>query len=57
MRDFFARFARDDGGATAIEYGLIIGLVFLAIVSGISLFADSANVMFQRIADTINAVL
>ena len=31
----FRRFIADDRGATAIEYSLIVGLIFLAIVSAL----------------------
>lgn len=35
------RFMKDETGATAIEYGLIASLIALAIVGGVSAFADS----------------
>lgn len=38
MRNLLSRFARDDRGATAIEYGLIaagISVAIIAVVSGI----------------------
>jgi pilus assembly protein Flp/PilA len=35
------RFMKDETGATAIEYGLIASLIALAIVAGVSAFADS----------------
>ena len=41
MLQRLANFVRDDSGATAIEYGLIMALVFLAMITGVSLFADS----------------
>lgn len=34
MAKIFARFAKDESGATAIEYGLIAALIALAIVVG-----------------------
>ena len=34
MNTFLARFAEDDSGATSLEYGLIISLIFLAIRFG-----------------------
>ena len=36
----FGRFGRDASGATAIEYGLIAGLIFLAIAPAIILIAN-----------------
>lgn len=34
------RFLRDEGGATAIEYGLIVALIAVAMVGGFSQLAD-----------------
>ncbi|WP_445287845.1 Flp family type IVb pilin [Variovorax atrisoli] len=36
MTNFIARFLRDEEGATAIEYGIIAGLVAVAIVTSLS---------------------
>jgi pilus assembly protein Flp/PilA len=49
MRRFIGRFLRDDSGATAIEYGLICGLIFLAIVTAITAFTDATGVMYEKI--------
>ena len=32
MTQFFSRFAKDESGATAIEYGLIVALIAVVIV-------------------------
>jgi pilus assembly protein Flp/PilA len=43
------RFLRDECGATAIEYGLICSLMFLAIVGSIRLFATNTGTMYNNI--------
>ena len=43
------RFVRDDSGATAIEYGLIAGSIFLFIVAGVQLFGDLVGELFQSV--------
>jgi pilus assembly protein Flp/PilA len=48
-----ARLERDEAGATAIEYGLIVALIFLAIIGGMSLFATNENAMYTHISNTI----
>ena len=48
-----SRLWRDTSGATAIEYGLIVALIFLAIIGGLSLFATNENAMYTRISNTI----
>lgn len=47
------RFRRDSSGASAIEYGLIAGLVFLVITGGLRLYADRVMVMYNFISSSI----
>jgi pilus assembly protein Flp/PilA len=39
-------FATRDEGATAIEYALIISLIFLVIITAVTAFATSMTTMF-----------
>jgi pilus assembly protein Flp/PilA len=41
------RFMKDETGATAIEYGLIASLIALAIVAGVTAFADSLQELWS----------
>ena len=50
------RFARDEKGATAIEYGLICALLFLAIVTSVGYYCDRTGVMYTHISNAIAAV-
>jgi len=47
MTKLFARFAKDESGATAIEYGLIAAGIGVAIVVGIDAVAVALNDLFQ----------
>jgi pilus assembly protein Flp/PilA len=49
MMGFARRFVRDDDGATAIEYALIAGGVFLAIVSGATGVGEQLNATFTAV--------
>lgn len=51
MPRLFGRFLRNESGATAIEYGLLCALIFLAIVTSISALANSQN---GGLAATVN---
>jgi pilus assembly protein Flp/PilA len=51
------RFLADETGATAIEYGLICGLIFLVIVSAVTLFSDRATAIFAYVSSTIDGVI
>ena len=53
MRAFLTRFLRDDSGATAIEYGLIISLIFLAILTSLTAFGNTSSGLFNRAMDAI----
>ena len=48
-----SRFARDERGATVVEYGLIAALVFLAIVGAVTAFSENTKAMFDMIAEKI----
>ena len=52
----FRRFLDDENGATAIEYGLIIGLVFLAIVGAIRSYASETGSMYSEIISAMDSV-
>lgn len=49
-----ARFLRDEAGATAIEYALIAGLIFLAIVAAIIPIGGSLSGTFNDAAAPLN---
>ena len=44
---------RDDKGATATEYGLLVGLIALIIVVGVGLFGDALNDFFVGLSGTV----
>lgn len=48
-----SRFRDDEEGATAIEYSLIVGLIFLVIVAGVRNYTESTSDMYQEIEDTL----
>ena len=50
MKSFVARFAQDESGATAIEYGLIAALIGVAIVAGAGLVGTNLGALFNNIA-------
>jgi pilus assembly protein Flp/PilA len=54
MSKLFARFVKDESGATAIEYGLIAALIALAIVVGASALGNALNGQFNNIATALN---
>jgi pilus assembly protein Flp/PilA len=47
-------FINDEEGASAIEYGLLVGLIALAIVAGATLLGTSINKMFTKAAGSLS---
>jgi len=46
MKSFLARFAHDESGATAIEYGLIAAIVGVGIIAGLGNLKTGLNTLF-----------
>ena len=55
MSKLFARFVKDESGATAIEYGLIAALIALAIMVGASSLGNALNNQFLFISDELSS--
>ncbi len=49
MQTLFARFAKDESGATAIEYGLIAAGIGVAIVATVGLVGGQLNTLFDTV--------
>ena len=54
MSNIFARFVKDESGATAIEYGLIAALIALAIMVGAGAVGNSLDAKVQSISDKLD---
>ncbi len=54
MLKSIARLIVDRSGVAAIEYGLIAGLISVAIIGAVSLIGDKLNAKFMAIANALN---
>jgi pilus assembly protein Flp/PilA len=54
MKTLISRFAKNESGATAIEYGLIAVLVGVAIIAGASALGSSLSNTFDGVANNEN---
>lgn len=52
--DTFERIERNEKGATAVEYGLLIGLVAIAIVTALVVLGDSMEELVDDITTMLN---
>ncbi len=50
MTNLFARFVKDESGATAIEYGLIAALIAVGIIVAATTLGTELSSIFDRIA-------
>ena len=46
-------FFKDEEGATAVEYGLMVALIAAVIVGAVTLLGTSVSDKFQSVGDTI----
>lgn len=54
MKTMFKRFASDESGATAIEYGMIAALIAVVIIGSLRLVGSSLSSKFSAIAGNLN---
>jgi len=57
IRRFLSRFRRDESGATAIEYGMILALMFLVILGALQAFGGTGSGIFNTAMDKIRAAM
>lgn len=55
IRNVFRRLLTDQSGATAIEYGLIVALIAIALMSGLQALGGGAGGMWTNIHDQVVA--
>jgi pilus assembly protein Flp/PilA len=53
MTNLLKRFAKNESGATAIEYGLIATLIAVAIITGAGLVGTELSTKFTDISDAL----
>ncbi|MCD7058867.1 Flp family type IVb pilin [Pelagibacterium xiamenense] len=53
--NLFTKFAKDESGATAIEYGLIAALMAVVVIAAIGFLGQPLQDAFSGIGDTLTA--
>ena len=53
MSKFLNRFVADESGATAIEYGLIVALIAVVIITAVTTLGTKLNTGFTTIGDKL----
>jgi pilus assembly protein Flp/PilA len=47
------RTRRDERGATAVEYGLMVALIAVAIITAVALIGTELNFLFAKVTDKL----
>jgi len=55
MRNFINRFAKDESGATAIEYGLIAALISVVIIGALVAIGPKVKGLFDGVNEQLPA--
>ena len=53
MSKFVSRFVKDESGATAIEYGLIVALIAVVIISAIQVVGTKLSTTFTNVSGNL----
>ena len=53
--NIIAQFAKDESGATAIEYGLIAALIAVGIIAAATLLGQNLSSLFNAIGDKMSS--
>lgn len=48
-----SRLSRDEEGATAVEYGLIVGLIAVVIIAAFTVLSGALSGVFEDISNTL----
>ena len=54
MSKFVTRFLKDESGATAIEYGLIVALIAVVIIAAVTAIGGTLNKTFTNVNTALN---
>lgn len=57
MLRLIRKLRKDENGATAIEYGLIAGLISVVIIGAVSIVGSDLSAVFTRISSELQSVL
>jgi len=50
---FQSRLARDERGATAVEYGLMVALIAIVIIAAVALIGTNLSTLFNKTANNL----
>jgi len=57
IMQFVQKFAREEDGVTAIEYGLIAALIAVAIIATVKIVGTDLNAVFTKVSTELKAAV
>lgn len=57
IRNAISRFHRNESGATAVEYGMIMALMTIALIGALAATGDSTSENWQGVADDVGGAM
>ena len=57
LKRFLTRFGRDESGASSIEYGMILALMFLVILGALQAFGGTGSGIFNTAMDKLRTAM
>lgn len=54
MRDLIKRMVTDEDGQGMVEYGLIIGLIAVVLITALTLMSGGLSGIFNKMSNTLN---
>jgi pilus assembly protein Flp/PilA len=54
MKSILSRFLKDETAATAVEYGLIAGLIGVVIIGALTTVGTKVSAKFQKVGSALN---
>jgi pilus assembly protein Flp/PilA len=55
MKTFVQQFLRDEDGVAAVEYGLLAGLIAVAIIAGATALGSKLGTLFTNVAGQVSS--
>lgn len=55
MKNWLGKIVGDERGATAIEYGLIVSLIVIAMVGALNVLADTTTGMWNDVSNNVSS--
>ena len=52
---FINRFSKDESGASAVEYGLLVALIAVVIILAVTTVGEQLNIAFNKVATALTS--